>query len=532
MKLPFSTRSSSQRGALMGAALLLMLVTGLFLAGWVTIMSTRSIQVSWLEDALQRRIALENSRLLSWQTIMEKAFGSTNDLAGVSTLLMEGKQGGLSTNGGWKNLNLYELINDVDRLDTVFPYNASGLRPGGSYVQRETFLKPAALAGLDSFFAYNFLKSHCPILNGDLITVYKKPANFAGELNIHNNAAAFQVDGRIVIRHPPSLFVQTTSKITLPMLSRSVYIQSYDSASRFPIVGTGLDGKVLLPSNMPVAPSSTGPQDKDNAALFEGGLNVVHNQDYPDNSLWSMAPNGQYEDIEVFTKKNGPEDPWYMIQYTGNQEPRILPPGYPSGYDNLFRTLYINVANPNLKHLRVINNGSVMDQIVFVGQTNAASYEAAGALSPVIVILENGSSKWTKNIAFEHENNRRIIIGVKDDYALTSKKSIQPRQVDLSWTGDPILGRELRWRMTMINEGHAVFVGLHKNAITDIRWIGGVMTNWSFWRDVNTGPRSERLVFQSDNAVPTLPVVGSSYASLLPRDAWLETFFLPDPPKP
>lgn len=530
MKFLRHPRASGQRGALMGAALLLMLVTGLFLAGWVTVMSTRSIQVSWLEDALSRRIALENSRLFSWQTVMDHAFEPDSTLTGKSVLLMGGKQGALSTNGGWKDLNLYRMAINPDSLKTVFPYNAAGFRPGGSYMQKETFLKPPALTSLDSFFAYHFLKANCPVLNGDLFTVYKKPTTFSGELNIHNNAAAFQVDGRVVIRHPPSLFVQTTSKITLPIWSRSTYIQSYDSNARYPIVGTGLDGKVLLPSNMPVVPSTTGPQSEKAMALFAGSLNVIHNQDYPDNSLWNAAEDKYYDDIEVFTKKNGASDPWYMVQYSGHEVPPVLPPKYPSGYDNLFRTLYINLAHRNLKHLRVINNGSVMDQIVFVGQTNQADYEAAGAMSPVIILLENGSSKWTKNLAFMHENNRRIIIGAKDDYTLTSKKKVEPRQVDLSWAGDPIAGGELRWRMTMINEGHAVFMGLHKNTTLNIHWIGGVMTNWSFWRDINTGPRAERLVFKPDNAVPTLPLTGSPYAAYLPRDVWLETFFLPEPP--
>ncbi|WP_078813030.1 hypothetical protein [Prosthecobacter debontii] len=516
----------------MGAALLLMLVTGLFLAGWVTVMSTRSIQVSWLEDALSRRIALENSRMLSWETVMEHAFEPDDDFAGQTALLTGGKEGGLSTNGGWKDLNLYVNLDTPETLKTDFPYNPSGLRPGPSFMNRQTFLKPPALEKVDSFFAHNFLKSHCPILNGDLITIYKKPANYAGELNVHNNAMSFNVYGRVVVRHPPSLFVQTTSKVTLPIQSKSLYIQSYDAAARYPIVGTTLDGKVLLPSNMPVVPSSTGPQSQASPSLFEGELNVVHNKDYPDNSLWNKMVEEAYDNIEVFTKSRSQTDPWYMVQYSGDAKPRVLPPSYPSGYDNLFRTLYINVANPSLKHLRISNNGSAMDQIVFVGQTTAAEYEAAGALSPVIILLENTGSKWAKNIAFEHDNNRRIILGVKDEYSLTSKKKEQPHQMDLSWAGSPILGQDTRWRMTFINEGHAVFVGLPDNTVRVINWIGGVMTNWSFWRDIKTAPRAERLIFRSDGSMPTLPIVGLSYATLLPRDVWLEAFFLPDPPPP
>jgi len=513
----------------MAAAVLLMLLSGLFLAGWVTVMSTRAIQVSWLEDAVLRRIALENSRAMAWQTTMSHGFTPDAELDGKTALLLGGKQGGLSTDNGWKALNLYTLLDTPESLKTYFPYNHTGFRPGGSYMGREKFLKPVSLLGLDSYFAHLFLKSQCPVLNGDLFTVYRKPDNFSGELNIYSNGAPFQVYGRVVIRHPPSLFVKTTSQVTVPIQSKSLYIQSHDSNSRYPIIGTDLNGKELSPSNMPVVPSSTGPNSKDDPKLFDGYLNVIRNQDYPDNSLWDIAETGKYTDIEVFQKSLSDKEPWYMVQYNPGETPRVLPPAYPSGYDNVLKTLYVNLADPLLTHLRIVNNGSVADQIVFVGQTDPATYEAAGALSPVIVILVNGKSKWTKNIAFEHENNRRLIIAVKDELSLGEKRG-EARQLDFNWAGKSIFGDGVRWRMTLINEGHFISLKPHENTFLSLTWIGGVMTNWSFLRDIKKGTRPEGVIFKSDSSVPTLPVVGASYASLLPRDVWLESYFLPEPP--
>ncbi|MES2738061.1 MAG: hypothetical protein V4672_17190 [Verrucomicrobiota bacterium] len=526
MKVRFQLPASPRKGALMGVALLLMLCSGLFLAGWVTMMSTRAIQVSWLESAMQRRIGLENSRLLAWQTSMDHAFDREADLDKKSVLLFNGKAGALDTEDGWKKLNLYSVLTSPLTMRENFPYNPNGLRPGSTYLAHEEFTRANLPndVSLDSFTAHEFLKSRSPVLNGDLFVIYRKPAAAVTELNIYKNVSPFQVHGRTVVRHPPSLFVKNTSKVDLPFLTKSLYIQSHDAVSRYPVTGTGLDGKVLLPSNLAVVPASLGPDSAASSKLFDGFLNVIDNADNPENSLAHTQRKGAYENIEVYKDNLPPTGPYWMAKYD-SQAPPVPPPDYANGgFEVPFRTMYVNLANPNLKHLYIRQDIRVVDQIVFVGQTKAADYEAAGAMSPVIVTLVQGSGSPVRNIAFQHENNRRLILGTKVKAGLTTRELI------FSWAGSPILGRELRWRMTLINEGFPVLMNLHDNATTDIRWIGGIMTNWSVWRNIFTGPRSDRLILQSDSAVPTLPVMGASYESLLPREAWLESYFLPIPP--
>jgi hypothetical protein len=65
-----------------------------------------------------------------------------------------------------------------------------------------------------------------------------------------------------------------------------------------------------------------------------------------------------------------------------------------------------------------------------------------------------------------------------------------------------------------------------------VRWIGGVMTNWTIKRRAAGGNNPSRLLFTSDSdpAVPAATNVGPAFASFLPRDAWLETYFLPVAP--
>ena len=44
-------------------------LSGLFMGAWISMMSTRATQVSYFEEAIQRRISLENSRQFSWLTL-------------------------------------------------------------------------------------------------------------------------------------------------------------------------------------------------------------------------------------------------------------------------------------------------------------------------------------------------------------------------------------------------------------------------------------------------------------------------------
>lgn len=529
MKLRLPKPANTRRGALMGVALLMMLCSGLFLASWITILSTRAIQVSWLEAAVQRRISLENSRLMAWQTTMSQGFDPEVDLAGKSALLLGGKGGGLNTDSGWRDLALYEVV----ATNKVTPYNQTGLRPGATFFIPEKFIRPVMPTGtdLDGFSAHQLLKSNCPVINGDLIMVYRKPDRYPASnlLDVYKTTSAYRVEGRVVVRHPPSLFARGTSTVTLPMYAKSVYIQSYDAAGGYPITGTDLDGKKMMPSNLPVVPSSSGPDSKEAGRLFDGYLNVINNEANPGNSLWHKMEAGGANTVEVFNDALDPANGYWMTKYY--DQPPLPPPDFEKGgYEVPYKSMTIKLASLK-KHLRIVCNGAVTDQIIFEGQS-AADYDKAGAMSPVIVTLIQGSGAPMRNIVFKGENNRRLILGIQKLSSLnTSSESYNDTQLICTWAGEPLAGRELRWRMTLVNEGHNLLLNLHDNSAYDVTWIGGVMTNWSFRRNTNTGPRAERLTFKPDRTVPTLEATGPSYASLLPRDAWLESYFLPDRPE-
>jgi hypothetical protein len=524
----------------MAAALMLMIVGGIFVTSWVTLMSTRASQVSYLEDVCKRHIGVESSRLLAWQCITSKAFDPNNTLAASQNTMLGSDIGGFNTQNGWDNLNVYTSSSTAGGMNTVFPFNHTGLRPGATYINVEQFIRPSAgIAGnIDDYNAWEFLKTMPPVLNGDVFCIYRKPDIVTTELDVYASAgsggaghnANWTVQGRTVLHHPPSLFVRTTpSPLQLPFLTKSLYIQSHSTVEPpsipYPVYGTDLNGKALLPSNMSVVPSTTGPIDNTGASNYLGYLDVVRNNNNPDNSLWHFqdreAAAGRTPTITIDVESvfnSATEAYWIAEQAT----PTFTPPGWPSGYDTKLKVLFIKLDSQYLKNMRIYG---VVDQIIFVGQSNATAFSNAAALKPVIItIMPNGAKgRWVRDIRFERENNRRHVLAFQDDNG---------RPVELSWVSNPINGTEFRWRCVLVNEYQSIMFNMPSNMTQSVRWIGGVMTNWTIKRRAAGGVNPSRLLFTSDSD-PTVPAAtngGPAFATFLPRDAWLESYFLPVAP--
>ncbi len=522
----------------MAAALMLMVVSGIFVSSWVTLMSTRAAQVSYMEDVCRRHIGVESSRLFGWQCVTDRAFTPDDTFASNQNLVLGTDVGCFSSADGWNNLNVYTSGSTAGGMSTVFPFNHTGLRPGASYITVERLSRPsAAVAGnIDDYNNWQFLKTMPPVLNGDVFCVYRKPDGVMTELDVHASTgsgssghnANWTVEGRTIIRHPPSLFVSNTpSPLRLPFLTKSLYIQSHAAVEppsiSHPIYGTDLSGRPLAPSNMPVVPSTTGPTDGADDERFAGYLNVVRNDVNPDNSLWHFqdreAAAGRTPTITINVGSvfnSATEAYWIAEQRT----PTYSPPGWPSGYGDKLRVLFIKLDSQYLKNMRIYG---VVDQIIFVGQSNTTAFDRAAAMKPVIItIMPNGSKgPWVRDIRFERENNRRFVLAFKDDNG---------RPVEFSWVASPINNsNEFRWRCVLVNEYQSIMFNMPAVLTQSVRWIGGVMTNWTVKRRAAGGTNPSRLLFtrDSDPEVPASTNVGPAFATFLPRDAWLESYFLP-----
>ncbi len=142
----------------------------------------------------------------------------------------------------------------------------------------------------------------------------------------------------------------------------------------------------------------------------------------------------------------------------------------------------------------------------------------------MMAVLPNGSSGPTvRDVRFVGDNNRRFVLGVKHWNAAP---------LDISWEGNPTSGFEHKWRCFFINEFQTVMLNMPSNITRNVRWLGGVMTNWTFKRRAAGGSNASRLVFAPDwdPAIPVREPTGPDIATMIPRDAWLESYFLPSTP--
>jgi len=527
----------------MAAALLLMIVSGMFMSAWISLMSSRGLQVSLMDTAAKRRLAVENSRLFAWQCSLEKAFDPVSTLAANSIGLLGTDRGGLDTASGWTNLNIYESLRTVGNFNSrAFPYNYSSVKPTVSFAERINFKRPDALADVDNFLSYSFLKSYPAVFSGDLFTYYKKPeGGVYGSLQIEvintlSSVASWVVQGRTVVRDAASFFALTTpSPLQIPFQTRTLLVQSHDPFRARLVVGSAVTtGVKLIPSNLPSIPSTTGPVSGVAADQFKGYLNVIKNDLNTSNSMWHFmdrekaAGRTNFITLDVFAKSATTTGAYWMDYYSGadGSIPIYRPYGYTAAEKpEPTRTLYIQLDHVDLTHLRITNP---VDQIVLLGQKTTAAFDAAGRAPPIMIaVVQDASSPPLINVAFVGNNNRRFTLGVK---------VVQPINRGLyfnwmDWADGTAPSVNPDWRMVYINEGQFTMLKLPTSLSRSIRWIGGVMTNWTIKRHIDDGMTASRLTFVSDSSLPiTGTITGPLYASLVPRDAWLEPYFYPTQP--
>ncbi len=550
----------------MAAALMLMVAAGLVLSSWVTVMAARAAQVSNLETTIHRRQSLLNTHAISRQALLQHRYAADASHSGLWEASLSAPNnvlwGGAATSAGWTG-NVFGSNKDAASSNTLYPFNASGLARGDAFFTTEELTSSTAVWNSQDYVrSFGFVKMNCPPLRGDLFTVFKKSPghNTDKELDIHRSVpgstghfGSWVVEGRMVIKDIPSLFTPSTqSPLQIPARVRSLYIP--EENANHTIVATSSTGARMPPSNLAGIPMTVGTVN--DADMWSDRLDVVRNPDNPENSLWHFmereqaAGHASYVTVDSANFNMGVTDPPLWIERQIYPDPgRVPKPGetvgitYPSANSELVTTgngtwnvLFIKMDHPNLPHIRITADYSFntgIHQLVLRGQAPlSAAYTNASLLPPVIILTDNATSNalaGVRDIRFEHMNNRRWILGVK------TISSMIEDNLELNWEGNPVLeaGKNVHvWRCILINECREVYLNLRFNQ--NVRFVGGVMTNWIFKRRRSASgyPRNEAvdgLVFSLDDDPEPAGALGPKFSSLLPRDAWLETYFnLPD----
>ncbi len=526
------------RGSMMAFSLFIVLIAALAISAAASLMSARAVQSIFLEDAAKRRLSLANSKSLHHQLMIERAFLPDSDGAVTESAVFDSDWGGATIAGSWSNLNVFASTDLPSTLTTVFPYNYTGFRPSASYLNTLATQRPALLSGMiDSFTSYAFVKTFTPGLAGDPFVVYRRPdyaAATGNQIEMGNtlNNKNIKINGRLLIHDPYSFFPSdgSVSHLQLKVNAKSLQIDTYDP-NRL-INCKSLSGSDMAPSNLPAVKTTTGalPEGSTTAQLFKGALNVINNPANPYNSLWHFmdrektAGTGDYETINSNIATGNSSDPWRIEDQNNPQYP---PPNWPSGYPPIWKVLYINLDHASLKHLRIYG---VVHQIVLVGQNGNGPYNAAATLPPIIITVvpdgpaPPGISSNFQDLRMVNENNRRIVLAVNDWIG---------KPLDMYWEGSSAGATSIRWRMMLINEFRTITANLPSSVTKNVYITGGVMTNFSFLRRTHNSlvdlGGADRLQFSCDFTPEPAGAAGSKFTSLLPREGWIENYFLPAP---
>ncbi len=544
----------------MAAALMMTVAAGLVLTGWVTVMAARAVQVVTMEDALRRRQSLHNTQAIARQLLLQNHYRANAAHSGTWQGVLSAPDGslwgGAALSGGWSG-NVFASNNDAATSSTLFPFNASGLARGDAFLTTRQMTSATPVWAVQDYVRdFGFIKMNCPPLRGDLFTVYRKPPDKGANdvLDIYTlnpgHFGGWVVEGRMVIKDIPSLFAASTqSPLQIPARVRSLYIPE-DIANRY-IVATSATGAQMPPSNLAGIPMTVGTVD--GADMWSDRLDVIRNNAHPENSLWHFMEREKTEGRGDFVTVDSPNftlgvsDPAIWVEKQRNppgpedQPPSpdhviglTYPPGnWPRGYDPIWNVLIIRMDHPGLPHIRITAGTGTnrIHQIIFRGQAPlSAAFEGAGLLPPVMVVIakQDGQEQSpVQDIRFEHVNHRRWVLGIKSGSVTEDLEMGFEGNAVTEGSGGSAKNVHL-WRCILINESRNVYVNLRSNQ--NARIVGGVMTDWLFKRrrSVSGFPRNEAvdgLTFRLDSNPEPEGALGPKFSSLLPRDAWLETYF-------
>ena len=492
-------------GAMMAAVMMLTLAVGLVLAGWITLIGARAQQSSSFESAADRRIRVDNSRMVGRQLMLQKGFEHLGNLTASSDyLLAEGgaSWGGVNTGAGWNLLDVFAAAQSPAVMSTAFPYNVSGLRPGEAFLNTHEMMEAVQMSGqIDPHRNYAFMKMICPPLRGDLFTVYRKPASVlaTGELDVYRSNstdfAEWVVNGRMVIKDIESLFsAATPNPLTLPAQTESLYVAGDDELHY--VRGTSLNGDLLPASNLGGTPTTMGASSNPDG-MWKKELNVVKNDANPSNSVWHMmgAPGttGQAQVLTITSSDwdSSDQNPAIWIEKQGlDGAITYQPPNWPSGYDPEWPVLFVDLNRADLPHVRIL--GAVR-QIVFLGvnPSDDAAMLEMGRLPPLLITVlpHPAGNTGVQDVRFVNGNNRRVLFGFADDRGDPLELYWEGlEKLDLS-AGPTNYKRVNYWRGMFINEFRKVYCNLKPPQ--RVQWVGGVMTNWLFKRR-RSGPGEPR----------------------------------------
>jgi hypothetical protein len=360
------------RGSVLLLALLLIAVAGLLTAGWIALISARGNLVEQNAAAIQRRIALENSRALAQEFMLERVLPSTAGAA-FSYDLPDPGWGGLSI-PAWNSAPLLS-VQPAAGVNHFNPGNGDGytfdpVDESGHYV---------TLRDGDANPERKFqIKSRSPLLSGTLLASQRPtldPSASTGFSGLDVVGAAF-------------LWTYPTAA--------SFTVSSYSTADGVSNLSlTNSAGSDISLNNLALPRQIANPRGG-GAAFYDGQLDALDNSTAGANSSFAKAAvaavNGSLVDPD--------DSDGITCDGAGNVTVTLNKPG--------LGNVLITAGWPNPGDPPIPGGVSTL---TLIGQPTVG--DAVADDLPAILILVDITSGNLPTISLSQHNSRRLVLGVK-----------------------------------------------------------------------------------------------------------------------
>ena len=461
-------------GSAMLLALMVMGVATMGVAAWVGMVNGRTSYTETMEDAMRRRVALENSRALAEEYMYLVA--ANGDTASALTAEIDSGETARVEIPGWTG-NAFKSVISPGGI------NRSGMTNGHTYFDRKyvgyvRYFDVLLGKGEHQVSRSFQLRSRAPMLYGDLVTL-NQPTIVPGDpddpdIRFEGNV---QVNGRTVFWRPDMVEPSASDN----RYRSKEYVLRSENYGEYEI--NDLGGTKIRPSNFPFAPITAGPAG--GGLGFDGKLSTVRNMTSDINSLYDkLGPSPIMASGTTFLVSGR------GVNSTGGG------------------TVTIDLNHEDLGNVVIDNHTS---RVVLNGQgmSDDTAYDEAGNRTAVLIVIlqDPTSTRNLDRIEMTNRNNRRVVVAVKK--TIPSWASSSWRRVKLTWMN---ADQNPKWRMIAIGENVEIRYQAYQNGSVTV--YGGVRTDRGFFSH-NSANKQFFLHREED---------GKYLERLLDRNVWLESY--------
>ena len=466
-----------QAGSVMLLSLMIMGVTTLGVAAWVTLINGRTAYSEASEDGMRRRVAIRNSREIAEEYLYRYAAAGGSGVAASYPVdpvnspatpydpsepdIVEQVEV-----AAWSGAP-FDSISEPGRMNRLSPADDT------AYFQKFTI----ALGRGDHQVLRDFeLRSRAPMFGGDLVTLHYPTIDPTSNLRVRGNV---EVRGRTVIWRPDIIDLYSTNRY-----SSDEYALVDDAYGEYDIYNPS--GDQIRPSNFPFPPMTAGAVSASNLG-YNGQISTVENTYNTFNSMHAapgsapVTANGLVSSSQQGVVSNG------------------------AG------TVTIDLNEPSLKKVYIHNDTSA---IRLNGQITQTEFDDADSYSPLqIIIVQDASSQRNLSmIECYQRNNRRLVVGVKK-----SKNASDPTsylRVSFRWMNSNSTPFPT-WRLVAISENSEIRFQ-HNTSNSQVTVYGGVRTDRGFYSHDSS---SRKFILERE----TDPL-GLESLLLVDRNIWIESY--------